>query len=559
MALADFLALGNAARGVYDARQQAIVNAQRQQQINDMMANDALRRQVQQQQYQDYLTGTAEAGRYYRNLAQGLQGQTPPPVASSVAPAPAPGQNSAQQSSPVAVPSAVPMPGATMQQAPLPPAAPVPTSQFQIAPGLQQERDKEAVRLMQQELVKQQSALPTAPPSQVPLIQGNIAALKRQISAMSARAGGGASSAPPTGPQDITQTAAQKSDVPGALPMGTYGHVLALAQSNQVINLAARAAAGLLKSNPNLSDRQLDLAMQNIYPTLAQQSKDALQLAGLSNTEMFKAVNVLLRRLSLQARYPGYAQGGSSPYTPQQLAGAADMLRNGQSIPTQMKPYIYQAYPDLAPEALAGKAKQAAATVTATAAPKADAAALLATATAPVKATSGALSQVTRTLASIEPAYNALETNFSYLLQTAKQYGLGPATPVNTLLNKLRSMGSPDATKFQLALQAVQKEYGKVLTASTGARGVPVAAMREANATLSPNMTLGQLEAAQQAMQTDGRNVLDSYRQQKTQLMGQLGSTPSSAPSQQFQQGAIYTDANGNKAQYDNGQWVPVK
>ena len=526
MALADFLALGNSAKGAYDAQQQAILNQQRQQQINDMLANDALKRQVQQQQFQDYLTGTQGAGAYWRGLAG--QNTQAPAIASPAAPAPAPGQNSAQQPAP--------------QQIPMPGAASV--AQFTPNGGFSN------VRTLQQ--VQHGMELGV-----IPWQQG--AAIIKDMQARGAL-GANSASAPEAAPQSAPTTQASfTQDVPGALPMGTYGRVLALAQSNQVINLAAKAAAGLLKSNPNLSDRQLDLAMQNIYPALAQQSKDALQLAGLSNTEMFKAVNVFLRQQSLQARYPGYVQGGSSPYTPQQLAGAADMLRNGQSIPTQMKPYVYQAYPDLAPEALAGKAKQAAATVTATAAPKADAAAQVATATAPVKATSGALSQVTRTLASIEPAYNALETNFSYLLQTAKQYGLGPATPVNTLLNKLRSMGSPDATKFQLALQAVQKEYGKVLTASTGARGVPVAAMREANNTLSPNMTLGQLEAAQQAMQTDGRNVLDSYRQQKTQLMGQLGSASSSAPSQQFQQGAIYTDANGNKARYDNGQWVPVK
>lgn len=539
MSIADYLNIGYGARGAYAANQQNIINAQNQQRINDVLANDALNRQIAHQKYQDYLTGTAGAGQYYRNLAQGLQGSTqpPPPIAPGIASAPQPGQNSAQQPGPAAVPSPVPMPGASLTSKPLLPL-PAPTaSPFQIPPQVQGSRDREAVRLMQNELMRQRAALQTANPAQAQQIQGNIAALKRQITAMSGNVATDNSSAgiaPPsvaTPAVSPTPAQGQRSDVPGGLPLGTYGRVLALAQHNQVINLAGKAAAGLLKNNPHMTDRQLDLAMQSIYPMLTQQSQDAMRLAGLSNTEMFKAVNVMLRQQSLNARYPGYSQGGSQPYTAQQLATAADMLRNGQTIPVAMKPYVFAAYPDIAPQALEGKARQAAATVTATATPKAQAAAQVATATAAPKATGAALGQVERTLSSIEPAYNALESNFSYLLQTAQQYGLGPATPMNAIANRLRQMNSPDYTRFNLAMQAVQKEYGKVLTASSGARGVPVAAMREANGALSPNMTLAQLQAAQQALQTDGRNVLDSYRKQKAMLTQQLQGGAASAPS----------------------------
>ena len=532
MALADFLALGNSAKGAYDAQMQAIVNAQNQQRINDMLANDALNRRIAQQKYQDYLSGTQGAGEYWRQLAQGAQ--QPAPMPSATAPAPAPGQNSAKQ----AAPQQVPIPGANS------------IAQFTPNGGFSNVTTPQQVqRGMELGVIPWQQGASIIKDMQARGAMGPQFAQGQQP-------GGAAMASAPAQTQQ-QQPLVEPKSVGVDLPMGDYGRVLALAQNNQVINLAARAASQLLHANPNMSDRQLDLTMQTLYPALSEQSKNMLQLAGLSNTQLFKSLYVMQRQQQINARYPGFSQGGSA-YTPQQIATAADMLRNGQQIPMAMKPYVYAAYPDIAPQAMEGKAKQAAATVTATATPKAAAAVQTATATAPVKATSTALTQVDRTLSAIEPAYNALETNFSYLLQTAKQYGLGPATPVNAVLNKLRKIGSPDATRFQLALQAVQKEYGKVLTASTGARGVPVAAMREANDTLSPNMTLGQLEAAQQAMQTDGRNVLDSYRSQKAQLTQQLqGNAPAQAA--KFQQGAVYTDANGNKARYDNGQWIPVK
>jgi len=256
----------------------------------------------------------------------------------------------------------------------------------------------------------------------------------------------------------------------------------------------------------------------------------------LSNTELFKSLNLMLRQQSLGARYPGLS-GGQSPYTPQQLATAADMLRNGQTIPAAMKPWVYGEYPDLAPEAMQGKARQAATTAAAVSpiktqqaintaagvAPiKVQQAVNTSTATALPKANSAALTQVQKNLSAVEPAYEALHTNFAGLLDAAKKYGLGPATPINEVLNRLRSVGDPDYTTYNLFLKGVQKEFGKILQASTSARGVSVAAMKDAESTLSGNMTIGQLEAAQKALETEGGNVLQSLRNQRDSLIKQL-------------------------------------
>jgi hypothetical protein len=136
-------------------------------------------------------------------------------------------------------------------------------------------------------------------------------------------------------------------------------------------------------------------------------------------------------------------------------------------------------------------------------------------ATAASKANSAVLKQTESNLSATEAAYNALHTNFAGLVQAAKDLGLGPATPLNSVWNRLRGAVDPDYTTYDLFLKGVQKEFGKVLQGATGARGIAVSAMKDAEHTLSGNMTLGQLEAAQKALEAEGANVLSSLRQQK--------------------------------------------
>lgn len=526
MNIGSYLQFGNMLKGAYDANQQALINRQNQQRINDLLANDALTRQIARQNFQDYLAATQGAGEYWRSLAN-----NPPVQDFGLAPAPAPGQDSAKQPLP---PASVPLPGATATPQDLPAGV---TAQSFAVPSSEQD--------IQSTPLPAAPSTPTFGPRQrfsgVSTPDQVIAALKAKkispnaaVSILSdmAKRGDTPSSAPPANaPQ-----APQKQGADTGLPVGTYGRVLALAQNNQIVNLAAQAAVNLLKANPNMSDRELALAMNAINPTLTKQSDNMLRLAGLSNTEMFKTLNLMLRQQDLAARYPGLGSG-QSPYTPEQLAAGAELLRNGQTIPINMKPWVAAMYPDVARQAMEGKAQQAATTAAAVEPVRTQQAIDIAKGVAPIKvqqaadtvvatgtgkATSGALTQVEKTLSAIEPAYDALHTNFEGLIQAAKKYGLGPATPINVVLNRLRSAGDPDYTTYDLFLKAVQKEFGKILQASTGARGVSVAAMKDAADTLSGNMTLGQLEAAQKALETEGANVLNSLRKQRDVLINRL-------------------------------------
>jgi prolyl-tRNA editing enzyme YbaK/EbsC (Cys-tRNA(Pro) deacylase) len=101
-------------------------------------------------------------------------------------------------------------------------------------------------------------------------------------------------SAPPPAQQG------QAADPP--LSPGTYGRTLALIQNNQPLNLAARAAADLLKAHPNMSDRELGLAMGAINPVLAKQADAVLRDARLSDTDFFKTVGLLLNLQRTQSQ-----------------------------------------------------------------------------------------------------------------------------------------------------------------------------------------------------------------------------------------------------------------
>jgi hypothetical protein len=502
MNIGSYLRFGNMLGGAYDANQQDIVNQRQQQQLENLLANSALARQIDSQKFQDYLAATQGAGGFYRSLADN------PPPDQNYAPAPVPGQNSAQQPlPPVDTAQASPVPPRSIQAVPLPGAESVPT----FGPRRQFEH--------------------ISTPDQV------AAALKaKQMSPNAATsvlldmARRGVGQTPAVAQPSPPAQQGQGADSP--LSPGTYGRMMALIQNNQPINLAARTAADLLKAHPNMSDRELGLTMGMINPTLTKQADAAIRAAGLADTDFFKTVNALLRERSLDARYPG-AGGAPMPYSQPQIDAAIELWKRGVRPPADMVRAILASGVDpssfadsVAQGAVDQAAKKAAKTVEATTEPAANKAARIVDATAAPKANSAALRQVQGSLSAVEPAYEALHTNFAGLVQAAKKYGLGPATPVNALLNRLRSAGDPDYTTYDLFLKGVQKEFGKVLN---GARsnGISVHAMQDAEKTLSGNMTLGQLEAAQKALETEGENVLKSLRQQRESLTKQTQSSNS--------------------------------
>jgi hypothetical protein len=266
MNIGSYLRFGNMLGGAYDANQQDIVNQRQQQQLENLLANSALARQIDSQKFQDYLAATQGAGGFYRSLADN------PPPDHNYAPAPVPGQNSAQQPlPPVDTAQASPVPPRNIQSVPLPGAESVPT----FGP-------------------KQQFGHISTPDQVAAALKAKQMSPNAAASVLLDMARRGVGQTPAAAPP--TQPTQQGQDADSPLSPGTYGRMMALIQNNQPINLAARTAADLLKAHPNMSDRELGLTMSMINPTLTKQADAAIRAAGLVDTDFFKTVNALLRQ-----------------------------------------------------------------------------------------------------------------------------------------------------------------------------------------------------------------------------------------------------------------------
>lgn len=520
MALADFLALGNSAKGAYDAQMQAIVNAQNQQRINDMLANDALKRHLMQQQ----VTG---GGMGLMALGSTPTAQPPAPVASPVAPAPAPGQNSARQPGPVAVPSPVPMPGA-MQQQPLPPMpAQSLASQWQILPQVQAGRDREAVNLMQQELQRQQAALANATPAQAQQIQGNIAALHRQIASMSqgaARAG----AAPPAPVATPGARAPAHSNADGV------GRALALINNNMPLNLLSQQVARFKQMYPNATPDQLYYGMAAVSPQLAEQVRAATSAANLTMDSFFKAADLkvqqqglALRQQLIPSQIASYNARAKYEGAMSNLFGAGGQGSGLQSPIFQANLAIFQKYhpgaqpsrymlgvmmstppSDFRANMLAGQSQGAG-----------------------VRAVSGALGKATTTASMLEANYTAFDNQMKLVQQLQQKVPSLTNSPWmnQKILNyKVNLAGDPQAKAYVQAMLAAAGEYAKIIRG--GGSQVTNHARELADQALNKSITPAQLQELLPVLAKESQNIIGGWKDQVAQLSGQLRQPTINAP-----------------------------
>jgi hypothetical protein len=153
--------------------------------------------------------------------------------------------------------------------------------------------------------------------------------------------------------------------------------------------------------------------------------------------------------------------------------------------------------------------------------------------TADMKANQASLTNVTKAADTANQRYKALDSNISLALSQAQKYGLGGATPINEVLNRLRGTTDPNAKAFLSAIATVQREYGKLADGGSGAAAAHVESLKQAGDILNSNFTLPQLQAVAATLKKDGQNVLDSYADQIKTIKGRQAQTArgSAAPS----------------------------
>jgi len=388
MNLGTYLQLGNMAGGAYNAQQTGIRNQQQQQQINNILANDALRRQMLNAQVIGGGQGIAALG------SMGAPDGSPiHPLPSPQAPAPSPGQNSAQMAAPpvqaampgaVAMSSPVPPMGAGMttaplppQQAPQPPARPVSAAEqstinkfgasaVQVAPALQTKRDKEALRILKGELQSQTQAMSSAPPQQQAELQGNVDALKRQVAVFSQRiaheilAPGTPtppmySSAPPSPALASIPPQVQQSMIASLPPheQGAVKQALSLAQTNMPVALLQGFVQKMKVLYPTATPAQMYYAVQAINPTLINQANAASKLAGLSIESTFRGLTSWAGIANAQAHaLNAQTQASIAPSTIGRNRAMQAIYEQGAGAPPQGAPPQGAGTPGAAPQTI---------------------------------------------------------------------------------------------------------------------------------------------------------------------------------------------------------------
>lgn len=121
--------------------------------------------------------------------------------------------------------------------------------------------------------------------------------------------------------------------------------------------------------------------------------------------------------------------------------------------------------------------------------------------------------------------------------------------------------GDPDVKAFNAAIVTVMDEYAKILSGATGAQGATDASRAQTEAMLSQwDSPQAIIATINQTILPDSANRISSYQQQLNTIRSRVGSTTSGnftgSPSK-FVNGQIYQDAQGHKAKYQDGQWLP--
>lgn len=139
-------------------------------------------------------------------------------------------------------------------------------------------------------------------------------------------------------------------------------------------------------------------------------------------------------------------------------------------------------------------------------------------------ANASSLNQLTSTYNELAPAFKAANDDFSYITQFMQKAGLNDANVpiVNQFTNWAKKNGIDPGTaaQFKSALASLQANYANVL----GARGLtPTDAGKAAGDLIPANITPAQMAKVQEALNTNGQNILNATKNQISTITGQLG------------------------------------
>lgn len=154
-----------------------------------------------------------------------------------------------------------------------------------------------------------------------------------------------------------------------------------------------------------------------------------------------------------------------------------------------------------------------------------------------LKANSDALTQTQKQLSQTTSYFDTMDKNIALAQTQANKLNLSDSPTMNAALAAWKAGTSdPEYAKYNVYFDSVANEYAKIKSGALGNAPVSDAARKEAQSILIPLMSSGGVQAAFDAVKTEGQNRLDSLNAQRDDLVNRISGrkpatvAPASAP-----------------------------
>ncbi len=143
------------------------------------------------------------------------------------------------------------------------------------------------------------------------------------------------------------------------------------------------------------------------------------------------------------------------------------------------------------------------------------------------KATAKALQDAVGVAGAFERVQETLKAHGQVLIDAAKAYGPGNVPLANRTVQWIQENAAahPELQKYQLALQAVQREYGRLIAGGVQSKAMlPVSASEKGEHVLRKDATLADIKAAVEQLQIEADTEQGAFQKQIAGLRGKLSS-----------------------------------
>lgn len=142
---------------------------------------------------------------------------------------------------------------------------------------------------------------------------------------------------------------------------------------------------------------------------------------------------------------------------------------------------------------------------------------------ASAKANTDALAQTQKQISSTTSYFDTMDKNIAQVNGLATKLNLSDQPTLNAAVAAFqKGTSDPNYAKYNVFFDSVANEYAKIKSGSLGNAPVSDSARKEAQSVLLPLMSAGGVQAALEAVKTEGQNRLDSLNAQRDSLVQRL-------------------------------------